>query len=392
MANTQLDPWRILASAQGKDILQAADAAGAEPSAADIQRIRQAFPDGPVQEALELVKARRRAASKFPDASKLLCDRQGVEQATSHVIAEHKARRFGDLPVLDLCCGIGGDAMSLARRGDTVGVDFSEVRAFMCTHNAGIPVRCEDVTRLSIDMPLVHIDPSRRDEASNRRSWRLEDLQPGLDSITPIVEASQGAALKLGPGIPRDMVPPDPQGTIEFISEGRTLLQAVAWCGSLATPGCARRATDVVAQTSIEGDPQPPPFRGSVGSRLLVPHPAVERAELMSVALGSSDAGELAAGLGILTTDTPTFSPWFEEFEVLEMLPPREEKVRRWLNSYGAGRVVVRSRDKAIDADIWSKKLQGAGDLEVVLFGLRLVRKIVVFATRRVSQPGSSAP
>ena len=171
-------------------------------------------------------------------------------------------------------------------------------------------------------MPLVHIDPSRRDEASNRRSWRLEDLQPGLDSITPIVEASQGAALKLGPGIPRDMVPPDPQGTIEFISEGRTLLQAVAWCGSLATPGCARRATDVVAQTSIEGDPQPPPFRGSVGSRLLVPHPAVERAELMSVALGSSDAGELAAGLGILTTDTPTFSPWFEEFEVLEMLPP----------------------------------------------------------------------
>ena len=150
MANTQLDPWRILASAQGKDILQAADAAGAEPSAADIQRIRQAFPDGPVQEALELVKARRRAASKFPDASKLLCDRQGVEQATSHAIAEHKARRFGDLPVLDLCCGIGGDAMSLARRGDTVGVDFSEVRAFMCTHNAGIPVRCEDVTRLSI--------------------------------------------------------------------------------------------------------------------------------------------------------------------------------------------------------------------------------------------------
>ncbi|MGB6164688.1 MAG: hypothetical protein WBF75_19385, partial [Pseudonocardiaceae bacterium] len=37
-----------------------------------------------------------------------------VEQASSEVIAEHRARRFaGAVRVADLCCGIGGDLLAL---------------------------------------------------------------------------------------------------------------------------------------------------------------------------------------------------------------------------------------------------------------------------------------
>jgi hypothetical protein len=354
--------------------------------------MRLKFPDAPVAEALELVMARRRAQRKFPNASSLICDRQGVEQATSRRVADWKAERFGDLPVLDLCSGIGGDAMSLARRGETVGVDHSEVRALMCEHNAGISVRTEDVTTTAIDKPLVHIDPARRDEATRRRSWRLQDLQPGLEEIASITTRCEGAAIKLGPGLPRDVKLPDPDATIEFIAEGGSLVQALAWCGGLRTEGVLRRASEVILGLSVEGDPAPPPYRASVGQRLLVPHPALERAELISKALEDPHAGELAPGLGILSTDLAVESPWFEEFEVLDVLPPREAKVRRWLEQRNAGGVVVRTRDHAIDAEKWTRRVQGRGENEFVLFGLRLVQKVVVFATRRLLQPDPSAP
>ena len=392
MVNDQLDSWRYLSSSEAAGLLEAAAAAGEQPTPASIDRMRLEFPDAPIAEALELVMARRRAQRKFPDASALICDRQGVEQATSRRVADWKAERFGDLPVLDLCSGIGGDAMSLARRGETVGVDHSEVRALMCEHNAGISVRTEDVTTTAIDKPLVHIDPARRDEATRRRSWRLQDLQPSLEEIASITTRCDGAAIKLGPGLPRDVKLPDPDATIEFIAEKGSLVQAVAWCGGLRTTGALRRASDVVLELSVEGDPAPPPYRDSVGQRLLVPHPALERAELISKALEDPHAGELAPGLGILSTDLAVESPWFEEFEVLDVLPPREAKVRRWLEDRNAGGVVVRTRDHAIDAEKWTRRVQGRGEIEFVLFGLRLVQKVVVCATRRVLQRGSSAP
>lgn len=392
MANDQLDSWRYLTSSDAAELLKAAADAGEQPTPASIHRMRLKFPDAPVAEALELMMARRRAQRKFPNASALLCDRQGVEQATSKRVADWKADRFGDLPVLDLCSGIGGDAMSLARRGETVGVEKSSVRALMCEHNASISVRTEDVTTTAIDFPLVHIDPARRDEETRRRSWRLQDLQPSLEEIASIATRCEGAAIKLGPGLPRDVKLPDPDATIEFIAEKGSLVQAVAWCGGLRTTGSLRRVSDVVLGLSVEGDPAPPPYRTSVGQRLLVPHPGLERAELISVVLEDPHAGELAPGLGILCSDLTASSPWFEEFEVLDVLPPREAKVRRWLEDRNAGRVVVRTRDQAIDAEKWTRLVQGHGDVEFVLFGLRLVQKVVVCATRRILQPGSSAP
>ena len=391
VAKLDMNEWQFLLTEQAGPLCTAVEAVGADPRPADIDRLRKAYPDQPVAAALELVMARRRARQKFPTAASLLCDRQGVEQATSAQVADYKARRFGDGPVMDLCCGIGGDAMSLARRGETIGVDSSDVRALMCRHNAGIDVRCQDVADLVVETPLVHIDPARRDEATGRRSWSLADLQPGLETIASISGQCDGAAIKLGPGIPRELTLPDPHATVEFIAEGSALVQAVVWCGSLATPGASRRATDIARGISIEGIPLSLPQRSTPGSHLMVPHPAIERSQLMANVLDRCAYGELAPGLGILSAEEPFDSPWFEEFEILETLPPREDRVGRWLSQYGAGAVVVRSRDQAIDAEGWSRRLQGTGEEEVVLFGLRLGKKIRVFATRRLSQPGSSA-
>ncbi|MCH2160488.1 MAG: hypothetical protein MK085_01305 [Phycisphaerales bacterium] len=396
MGETDLKAWEWLATEESEPLLTAVSEGPEEWVPAAIARLREQFPGQPVAEAIQLVQARDRARVKFPGADRLWCDRQGVEQASSRLVADYKARRFGDLPVLDLCCGIGGDAMSLARRGATTGVDLDPVRAWMCGRNAGIDVRSEDIRDTDLDHPLLHIDPARRDEGTGRRLWRPEQVVPDLESITALLVRCEGGGLKLGPGLPRPFVLPWPEGhqempvTLEFIAEGRNLVQAVAWTGSLATEGVACRATDVVEGGMVEGVPgSPPPGDGQLRRHLLVPHPVIERAQLLNTVRGV-DAVEPARGLGLLTADEPLDSPWFDVYEVLDVLPPRLSKVSSWLAARGAGPVVVRTRDGAVDADDWTRRLQGDGDLACTVFGLRVGRKVVVVMARSIDESHSS--
>ena len=203
MGDVELKAWQWLATDEALPLLSAISDGPEVFDPAAIERLRSRFPGRPTSQAIQLVQARSRARAKFPNADRLWCDRQGVEQASSRMVAEHKARRFGDRPVLDLCCGIGGDAMSLSRRGPTTGVDLDPVRSWMCGNNAGIEVRCEDIRQTEVDHPLAHIDPARRDEQGGRRLWKPEQMVPDLETVVSLLARFEGGGLKLGPGLPR---------------------------------------------------------------------------------------------------------------------------------------------------------------------------------------------
>lgn len=77
-----------------------------------------------VTAALGQHELRRRAQAKFTRAERMYFTRAGLEQATSEVIARHRATRFdGVLRMADLCCGIGGDLIALADRREVLAVD-----------------------------------------------------------------------------------------------------------------------------------------------------------------------------------------------------------------------------------------------------------------------------
>ncbi|MBT6146314.1 MAG: class I SAM-dependent methyltransferase, partial [Gemmatimonadetes bacterium] len=86
--------------------------------------------------ALYLWDQRDRGTSKFGDrAQTLYFDDDGLQMASSLAVARHRATRFGDEPVVDLCCGIGGDLMALAERGLCIGVDVDAARLLMAQAN-----------------------------------------------------------------------------------------------------------------------------------------------------------------------------------------------------------------------------------------------------------------
>src|SRR5690349_14935371 len=73
---------------------------------------------------VELLELRQRGRSKFSQADSMFFTAEGLEQSTGEVIARYRAGRFSrGKSILDLCCGIGGDARMLAERGPVIAVD-----------------------------------------------------------------------------------------------------------------------------------------------------------------------------------------------------------------------------------------------------------------------------
>jgi hypothetical protein len=376
-----LDVWRTLVTDEAADLLAAVEARD-ETDVGQVAQLRHSYDAALVAVAIELVRARRRAVGKFPHAERLVADPEGVEQATSAMVADHKARRFAELPgrpvVRDLCCGIGGDAMSLARVADVTGVDTNSVRAWMTEQNALCPTEVADVTAAPPHDVAVHLDPARRD-AGGRRQHEFDDYRPGPAFIADLLAACPDSAIKLGPGVDLDALPAAANSEIEIVNESGTLVQAVLWSGRLARHPGQRTATRLPEGISCSGAPGRVErgYRDDFDRHLLVPDPAVERAQLVGRAADGLDVAEVHPGLGLLTAPAPVESPWFRSYEVLDQLPWRPDRVRARLRDLDAGIVDVRTRGGAVDAMKAQKHLRGDGSRRLVVFGLRLGRKVV---------------
>jgi len=404
----RLATWRRLLE-ESSAALRAAAARTDPGDVKAVAHLRKSWPADLVAAAIELAAARRKAQDKFPDGERLVTDVPGIEQATSYRVAEHKARRFAqalaDLRapcIVDLCCGIGGDAMSLARVGDVRAIDISPLRAWMTHRNAGCPAEAADAETLDLQGEVFHLDPARRDDAAgagdSRRFWRYEDYRPGPAFIDRLLTTCPDGAIKLGPGVDLDALPSAPSalsgggggGEIEIINEGGTLVQAVLWCGRLAVHPGKRTATRLPEGLSFTAAPQPLTPRDDAPAKafdrfLYVPDPAIERADLLGALCRDLPVREAHPGLGILTSAEPVEVPWLSGFEVLAQLPWRPRKIRDWLKAHDGGLIEVKTRGKAIDTDFAQHDLRGAGREPYTIFALRLGRKITAVIARPVS-------
>lgn len=376
----ELPTWQRLAA--DPDAQAAACRVDARDPAA-IARLRRSLDADLAAAALELAEARRKAASKFDVAEGLWCDVAGVEQASSGQVAAWKARRVAEVLgpdgcVLDICCGIGGDAMALAAAGLRVtAIDLDERRAWMAARNARCESLVADAESLALDGAVLHADPARRDERGGGRSWSLDDHRPGRAWIERTLREARAAAIKFSPGVDRRAFG-DTAIEWEFIEERGTLVQAVAWSGAFARAAGHTRATRIGATTdTIAGRPDDAradrigvaesPAPGQFASE---PCAALERAQLLTEAAGGR-AQELARGLGLLVSAEPLPAPWFESFEIVAECTVRADALRATLEAHGLRARSVRVRGRAADADALTKALRARPDGNAVVFAFR---------------------
>lgn len=378
-----LETWRWAVS---DDAAPLREALAGEPSLNRLAKLRERWTPDQIAVTSELLASRRKAATNFPDhASRIIADREGLEMASSARAADHKAARFRQhlpdtAPVIDACCGIGGDTMSLARTGlDITAIDLDERRAWMAGANAGCDHRAADIREIDTGDAAIHIDPARR--AAGSRTRDAEAFDPPLSDIEQLIARAPLAAIKLNPGIRADQLPP---GELEIISERGTLTQAVLWTG--LADASERRATLLDADRvthSIAGDPTRPDDSNPLARFIFTMDPSLERADLVPALLESMPLRCVHPGTGLLTADQPHDSAWTTAFEVLGEFPWQPKRARAALRSLDAGIVTVKTRAGVVDPDTVSKQLRGTGNRPLTVFILPIADRARCIITER---------
>jgi SAM-dependent methyltransferase len=393
-----LKGWQqLVAAGTAADPMLVEMAGGASP--ARVARWRRRWPVEVVSAAASLARARERARGKLDHADSLIADPVGIEQASSSRVAAHKAQRIAlhapDALVLDLGCGIAGDALALQRVATRLlAVDRDPLRAWMAAVNlaraaggARHAVVCAALESLKIPTDaIVHLDPDRRD-AHGVRHWRYDQLEPPPSIFEPLLAQARGGILKLGPGVELDALPP---GELELISDQGRLVQAVLYTGCLAqaSPG-ERRATRLPEGLSLLAAPSFPPFIEAPLSLLYQVDPAIERLQLMGHLAARHDLVALHPALGLLTGDCAVEDPWLVGFRVHARLPGRTRELRRWLEAHDGGTVELRLRGVQCDHAALVRTLNGRGATRYTIFLQRLGRREVAYIT--TSLPTSMA-
>jgi hypothetical protein len=345
-------------------------------------------------------RLRLRAEAKFgPFAQRMLFTRAGLEQATRLGIAARHAARYRDAGltrVADLGCGIGGDALGFAGLGiDVTAVDADEVTAAIAAYNLapfGDAATVRHGTAESADLDgvdAVWLDPARRTagHAETTRT-RPEDWSPSLDWAFALAERMP-AGIKLGPGLDRDLLPPESEA--QWVSADGSTVELVLWSGALARDGIRRSALvirgDAAHELTAPADTPDEPAR-EIGAYLHEPDGAVIRARLIGEVARSLEAGMLDDHIAYLTSEAPLTSPFVASFRVREAMPAKIPTINAALRSNGIGRLEIKKRGVDVDPAQFRKKLTLRGDGEATLFLTRIgTRRIAILADRISRRP-----
>ncbi|GAA2421070.1 class I SAM-dependent methyltransferase [Streptomyces glaucus] len=343
-------------------------------------RLRRAHPAGLVSAALGQARLRQRAAAKFgaEDARRMYFTPNGVEQSTRAAVAAYRAERMRELgvtSVADLCCGIGGDAIALARAGIRVlAVDRDPAAVAAARANADalgladlIEVREADVTDVdTTGWDAVFADPARR--GGRGRVFDPEAYSPPLSwAVAAARTASRAAALKVAPGIPHEAVPADAEA--EWVSDGGDVKEAVLWFGT--EPGAVRATLLPGPRTLLSRRLPDPPVR-PVGRYLYEPDGAVVRAHLVAEVADLVGGGLLDATIAYVTADDLRPTPYATAYEITDHLPFNVKRLKALLRQREVGTLTVKKRGSAVEPEELRRKVRPQGPNAATVFLTRV--------------------
>ncbi|WUD73694.1 methyltransferase domain-containing protein [Streptomyces sp. NBC_00510] len=378
MDGVDLDAFSALLTDEGQSLLTSLRDYDPAAELATATRLRRQHDAALVAAALTQARLRQRAAAKFgEDAYRMYFTPDGVEQSTRASVARHRAERFAALGVrrlADLCCGIGGDAVPLARAGvEVLAVDRSPLTCAVVRANAEalgladlIEVRCADVTETATDgFDAVFADPARR--GGRGRIFDPEAYSPPLSWAVAAARSAPLAAVKVAPGIPHEAVPEDAEA--EWVSDHGDVKEAVLWFGT--APG-ARRATLLPSGATLPAAGLPDPQVRPVGRWLYEPDGAVIRAHMVADVAAQVGGGLIDGTIAYVTSDEPHTTPYATAYEITDVLPFNLKRLKALLREREVGVLTVKKRGSAVEPEEVRRRVKPQGPHAATVFLTRV--------------------
>ncbi|WP_207782558.1 class I SAM-dependent methyltransferase [Phytoactinopolyspora limicola] len=436
-----VDTLHTLAAPEGAALLaEASRWHGIEDEFALGSRLRRAHEPDLVAAALTQAGLRRRAAAKFDpdDATRMYFTTDGFEQATRAVVARHRATRIAAARpggrVLDLCCGIGGDLVELARAGLTVtGVDADQLTTEVARLNIAVlglegraRVLTADATAADRSgMDVVTCDPGRR--TARGRVFDPGAYQPPWSFVLELL-STETACVKVAPGIPHDIIPTGVEA--EWVSDRGEVKEAALWSPTLAS--ARRRATVLQPNGRLDGaalldgrrrtdrtaasmDDDGAPFRPAdasagyadadeasqstavatmtdaddpgvadvrPGGRFIYePDGAVIRAGLVTGVAASVDGWLLDPSIAYVSSDTYASTPFARGYRVVDVLPYDVKVLRGYVREHRLGTLAIKKRGVGVVPEQLRRQLRPRGRQSATLIVTRVAGAATVFVT-----------
>lgn len=333
----------------------------------------------------------KRASARFPDGRLTFFTAKGLEQASGAAAADERAERFRralsatqDPIVWDACCGIGSDALALARAGLGVIASDLDPESVRCAsgnlHLEGpfertVSTSVADATQgppPGVDPAQLTglFDPDRRRDGV--RSLRPADWTPTLSATLAQCENLAGSCVKLAPGLEMDDLGIEdlPGARVSWLSVDGEMKEIDLWLGSLGSEldggtadrlavrrtragerfeysGSAGFADEIEVQTPRDGD-WLVELDVALWQSGLAPEFASQRG------LGAIESG-LRSGF-LIAGSEPEDHGMMRSWRVLAQAQGDPKRVRAMLRAHGAGPVTVKTRGIKEPADRLASK------------------------------------
>lgn len=351
-------------------------------------KLRKCFEVEQTRALCSLAETRSKAEAKFANAARMFFTSVGYEQSTSQAIANYKAQRFAELRLevnatgdsvtkrrfVDLCCGIGGDAIWLAEYGALTVVDRSATCVEFALANLRLHARegqgvVDDLRRVELaNFDAWHIDPDRRVDGSRRSSPDL--CEPPLEEFLNLPGLPQHGAIKLAPAADASHLL-SLGAELEWIGCQQDCRQQVAWFGDLARYPGRRTATwiagaqyeesHIVEQLVEERENGACESADELRDFLYEPRASVIAADLTNE-LARQFALSCLRGVAYLTSNTLHESLLFRRFRILETGAFREQKLQKRLAETGVRVTEVKKRGVDVDPENLLRQLKSTQD------------------------------
>lgn len=284
-------------------------ARGLEPTPGNIERVAKEAGEEAARWAFTQWDLRRRARAKFARAEVMLFDRDGLEMATHERVAMFHANQFpsGGM-VADLCCGVGGDLVALARRGPTIAFETDLQRAEYARHNlqvhdlqAEVVTGQADLATLKVD--AVFADPQRRGEQGY-----------GEPDPRQLISRFDRVGIKLGTAIDIEQASNDLNASVLAVSFQGECRELFAMCDRTdeRPTGAIHIETGKVLTSGGF-----PPIVDEPGAFLFHADPAAIKARCLATLCSQENLQALGDSDGYLTGDECADSPWLRPYRVL---------------------------------------------------------------------------
>ena len=334
-------------------------------------RLRKTHPPELVSACISQAKLRQKAEKKFgPFATKMLFTKEGLEQSTRLTVAAQRVPRYqqaGIESIVDLGCGLGGDAMAFASYGMNVtAIELDEVAAAFAQFNTsrlGINVIHQNAEEVEIESHSAFFaDPARRKASGNKQRVSKYEYSPSLDWLINEVAAKKPTAIKLGPA--DDYKQFGDEIDYEWISDSGELVELTLYSkqlrGELIRQARLLSKGEVHVFAANSFISEKPDVR-EIEKYIYEPDASLIRSGLMGEYAIENGMGLIDEKIAYLTSDELIKSPWLRGFEILEEWPFDEKLIAKELKARSIGILEIKKRGVDLIPEQFRKKLNLSG-------------------------------